>query len=128
MVKKRFSRRQRNDLQAAVEYFEMVERNNGPDAMVHFGPVARMEMLRQYKLASTALTALRDVLQRQPDPETGLVRCGCGGKAKCLHHLTPDGDYAVKCGKCKIMTDWFNSPEDAIKAFNTAMGWKGGAE
>ena len=55
----------RNDLQAAVEYFEMVEHNNGPDAMVHFGPVARMEMLRQYKLARTALTALRDMLKRQ---------------------------------------------------------------
>ena len=63
-----------------------------------------------------------------PDPLTGLVRCGCGGKAKCLHYLTPDGDYAVKCGKCKIMTDWFNSPEDAIKAFNTAMVYRGGAE
>ena len=59
-----------------------------------------------------------------PDPVNGLVPCGCGGKAKCLHHLTPDGDYAVKCGKCKIMTDWLNSPEDAIRAFNTAMGYK----
>lgn len=66
--------------------------------------------------------------EHEPDPDTGLMPCGCGGKAKCLHHLTPDGDYAVKCDKCKIMTDWFNSPEDAIKAFNTAMGWKGGAE
>ena len=55
----------RNDLQAAVEYFEMVGHNNGPDAMVHFGPVARMEMLRQYKLARTALTALRDMLKRR---------------------------------------------------------------
>lgn len=54
----------RNDLQEAVDYFERVERNNGPDAMVHFGPVARMEMLRQYKLARTALAALRDALKR----------------------------------------------------------------
>jgi len=78
----------------------------------------------EWRLATdTVIAALRS-----HDPDTGLVPCGCGGKAKCLHHLTPDGDYAVKCGKCKIMTDWFNSPEDAIKAFNTAMGWKGGAE
>ena len=75
-----------------------------------------------------AIAAGREKQQRQPDPDTGLMPCGCGGKAKCLHHSTPDGDYAVKCGKCKIMTDWLNSPEDAIRAFNTAMGWKGGAE
>jgi hypothetical protein len=78
---------------------------------------------------STVLSAIMGMYGvPQPDPITGLVPCGCGGKAKCLHYLTPDGDYAVKCGKCKIMTDWFNSPEDAIKAFNTAMGHKGGAE
>lgn len=60
----------RNDLQEAVEYFEIVERNNGPDAMVHFGPVARMEMLRQYKLARTALAALRDALKRAEGCDT----------------------------------------------------------
>lgn len=59
--------------------------------------------------------AIHEKAARERLDENGLARCGCGGKAKCLHHLTPDGDYAVKCGKCKIMTDWLNSPEDAIR-------------
>lgn len=82
----------------------------------------------QRNLAEALPLAIEAISRLLTDPITGLVPCGCGGKAKCLHYLTPDGDYAVKCGKCKIMTDWFNSPEDAIKAFNTAMVYRGGAE
>ena len=54
----------RNDIQAAIEHFETIERNNGADAMVHFSPVARVEMVRQYNLARTALSALREQLKR----------------------------------------------------------------
>ena len=70
----------------------------------------------------------------QPDPITGLVPCGCGGKAKIwpsdptqfTHVIT---DYEVGCTECAMTTGWVRGKqENAIKVWNTAMGWKGGAE
>ena len=69
-----------------------------------------------------------------PDPDTGLVPCGCGGKAKIwpseptqfTHVIT---DYEVGCTECAMTTGWVRGKqENAIKVWNTAMGWKGGAE
>ena len=70
----------------------------------------------------------------QPDPETGLVPCGCGGKARLwpsdptqfTHVIT---DYEVGCTECAMTTGWVRGKqENAIKVWNTAMGWKGGTE
>ena len=67
----------------------------------------------------------------QPDPETGLVRCGCGGKAKIwpsdptqfTHVIT---DYEVGCTECAMTTGWvLGKQENAVKVWNTAMGLKG---
>lgn len=106
-----------SDLQEAVEYFEMVEHNNGPDAMVHFGPVARMEMLRQYKLARTALAALRGPV---PDPGTGLIPCGCGAPAVVIPYA--DDLFFVACDAGCVNTDNHASEDKAITAWNRAMG------
>lgn len=71
----------------------------------------------------------------QPDPITGLVPCGCGGKAILFHQPDiegpgSDGDrWAVFCEKtCGMETSDMTSREYAVKVWNTAMGWKGGAE
>jgi hypothetical protein len=78
-----------------------------------------------------AITALRGP---QPDPITGLVPCGCGGKAKiwpsnlrqATHVII---DYEVGCTECAMTTGWVRGKqENAVKVWNTAMGWKGGAE
>ena len=68
----------------------------------------------------------------QPDPDTGLVPCGCGGKAKVWPsdlRQAMTTDYEVGCTKCATTTVWVRGKqENAIKVWNTAMGWKGGAE
>jgi hypothetical protein len=54
-----------------------------------------------------------------PDHETGLVRCGCGGKA-VLHD-----ENKVSCNKCGITTLEQFTQDDARNDWNTAMGWRG---
>ena len=70
----------------------------------------------------------------QPDPETGLVPCGCGGKVKIwpseptqfTHVIT---DYEVGCTECAMTTGWVRGKQDnAMNVWNTAMGQKGGAK
>ena len=76
-----------------------------------------------------AIAALRGP---EPDPETGLVPCGCGGKAKIWPSDLRQAmvtDYEVGCTECAMNTGWVRGKqENAIKVWNTAMGWKGGAE
>ena len=66
-----------------------------------------------------ALAALRGP---QPDPETGLMPCGCGGKAE-----VGDGNKAF-CGRCGITTLEQFTQEDAKSEWNRAMGVKGADE
>ena len=70
----------------------------------------------------------------QADPDTGLVPCGCGGKAKIwpsdptqfTHVIT---DYEVGCTECAMTTGWVRGKQDnAMNVWNTAMGQKGGAK
>jgi hypothetical protein len=57
---------------------------------------------------------------QQPDPATGLVRCGCGGKAR-VSMITPvDGGF-VQCSFCETRTQWCAKEEEAIKYWNKAM-------
>ena len=50
------------------------------------------------------------------------VRCGCGGEAKI--NQTSETGFAVYCERCVIHTGLYHHKEDAIKAWNTAMGEK----
>ena len=86
----------------------------------------------EWRLATeTAIAALRS-----HDPITGLVPCGCGGVAEELFDgFSFDGDgmecndYLVKCKKCGMQTQVIQTwNEKARDIWNTAMGWKGGAE
>ena len=108
--------------EAAKRWEWVIENFN--DLSVYLWPDQRQELL-----ASIAL--LRGT---QPDPDTGLVPCGCGGKAKIwpsdptqfTHVIT---DYEVGCTECAMTTGWVRGKqENAMKVWNTAMGWKGGAE
>lgn len=71
---------------------------------------------------------------RTPDAVTGLVNCGCGGKAKVwpsdpTQFTKVITDYEVGCTECAMTTGWVNGKqENAVKVWNTAMGWKGGAK
>ena len=68
----------------------------------------------------------------QPDPSTGLMPCGCGGKARLLRK--PIGnwvDHKIACDSCTTETAWVAGKDSAEMAkieWNTAMGWKGDAE
>lgn len=64
-----------------------------------------------------------------PDPETGLVPCGCGGKAE-THELFGEyrGTYMTDCKECATGTTQYNTEKESQDAWNTAMGHKGGAE
>lgn len=65
----------------------------------------------------------------QPDPITGLVPCGCGGKAE-THELFGEysGTYMTDCKECATGTTQYNTEKESQDAWNTAMGYKGGAE
>jgi hypothetical protein len=67
----------------------------------------------------TAIAALRGPV---PDPETGLVRCGCKTVAFLGHGVDGEMDeYFVSCGKCGMSTDNYNDKNKAIQEWNLAM-------
>ena len=61
----------------------------------------------------------------QPDPDTGLVPCGCGGKAG-FHYsvMQRDNDCCVACGTCGVHSRVALCEEEARDAWNRAMGWR----
>ena len=58
----------------------------------------------------------------QPDAETGLMPCGCGGKAECCGNSGDYDSYSFECIKCETGTLSLNPKEDAKIAWNRAMG------
>ena len=64
-----------------------------------------------------------------PDPETGLVPCGCGGVARvAVQYAYPD-ERRVFCERCGLTTIWLSAPMSVLQFhWNRAMGWKGGEE
>jgi len=92
-----------------------------------------LERLGEHNPAKALEIALETILPT-PDPDTGLVPCGCGGKAKIwlsepTQFTKVVTDYEVGCTECAMTTGWVRGKqENAIKVWNTAMGRKGGAE
>ena len=79
----------------------------------------------EWRLATdTVIAALRGP---QADPDTGLVPCGCGGKAKIwpsdpTQFTKAVTDYEVGCTECAMTTGWVRGKqENAMKVWNTAM-------
>lgn len=66
--------------------------------------------------------------QNTPDPDTGLVPCGCGGKAQLgiLQYTISDPDlmpeYYAYCQDCGITTENSADRERVEAAWNRAMG------
>lgn len=91
--------------------------------------IAVMRMIDEYEefgYVHSKLSSLHDLhnfissLGENVDPETGLVRCGCGGTPEMV---TYDGIYHyVHCTRCGIKSEpvFMNS---ATK-WNVAMGYK----
>jgi hypothetical protein len=81
----------------------------------------------EWRLATdTAIAALRGP---EPDPETGLVPCGCGGQAvfegSFLDEEVPSSyRVSLSCIECGISTIAYEYEQEAMKAWNTAMGWR----
>ena len=64
----------------------------------------------------------------RPDPITGLVPCGCGGKAFVYCPVDMTDVFVIRCEKCRVGITFAMDLPRAKKEWNTAMGWKGGAE
>ena len=64
----------------------------------------------------------------QPDPDTGLVPCGCGGKAKFRFGMDwkgrPDDSCFVICEECGEQSGTVCGECIARHFWNRAMGWR----
>ena len=107
----------------AIEVFEGLKRayDDNPAMGVYDGALCRSGI----KAILDAYVTLRP----QPDPDTGLMPCGCGGKA--MHMVWPDENFPnglrlyVICGECMTETSGFNeTKENAANRWNRAMGWR----
>ena len=94
----------------------------------YYSGVTRSRTDDEWRLATdTAIAALRGPV---PDPDTGLMPCGCGGKANVWLSKHPRftkviPDYEVGCTECAMTTGWVRGKqENAVKVWNTAMGYK----
>ena len=97
----------------------------------YYSGVTRSRGDDEWRLATdTAIDALRG---QQPDPITSLMPCGCGGQGlfegAYLDEEVPSS-YRVylSCAECGMSTAEYEYEQEAMMAWNTAMGWKGGAE
>ena len=59
-----------------------------------------------------------------PDPDTGLMPCGCGGKAKITEQSL---NWLIKCVECGIQLEVYGGRGGAVWSWNRAMGWEGDA-
>lgn len=60
-----------------------------------------------------------------PDPETGLVRCGCGGKAEIRKWEWANDAYIAGCTVCDANVDFpydIDETDKIISDWNRAMG------
>lgn len=62
----------------------------------------------------------------QPDPETGLVPCGCGGHGLCYFVASPyqDKGYSIVCSDCHIKVEGCIDAISAKECWNTALGYR----
>ncbi len=74
-----------------------------------------------------ALDMAREALEQpQPDPDTGLVPCGCGGKPTFLYsYVARDDECCIECPRCEAKSALRLGGERARDSWNTAMGLKG---
>ena len=61
---------------------------------------------------------------KQPDPDTGLMPCGCGGKAEICGSSGDDESYSLECRECGTSSRCYDTKKEAKAAWNRAMGYK----
>lgn len=119
--------------------YTQVERDNAALTIREyaFGQMNMLRMLGDEDAANNlqeainmAIAALRGP---RPDPTTDLVPCGCGGQAvfegSFLDEEVPSSyGVSLSCIECGISTIAYEYEQEAMMAWNTAMGHKGGAE
>ena len=88
--------------------------------MVSAGDFSELKQIEDYETALRMGAAALRV--SQPDPVTGLVPCGCGGKAGFHYSVIVDNDCYVECGICGEHSKVALSEDKARDAWNTAMG------
>ena len=97
-----------------------------------------LERLGEHNPAKALEIALETILPT-PDSDTGLVPCGCGGKAHIINSSGYSRRLYVECDRCATMLGGeatgdgalqgiYRYDDQIIKDWNTAMGWKGGLE
>ncbi len=68
-----------------------------------------------------AIATIQSKIARpQPDSDTGLVPCGCGGKAELCQ---ANDYYTARCERCRTTSDYYKTAEETIAAWNKAMGY-----
>lgn len=67
-------------------------------------------------------------MTKTPDPETGLVPCGCGGKGEeyYVEHPYSEQGYYIVCNSCPTQIYACPDAESAKETWNTAMGYRKG--
>lgn len=71
-------------------------------------------------------TMIEQLKPPQPDPDTGLIPCGCKGRVDCNNLCIMDHEgnhlWVVECLKCGTSTYGHTTKEEAIDAWSRAMG------
>lgn len=95
------------------------------ESMVTAGDYLELwELEKRMEAIEMGADALRGA---QPDPDTGLMPCGCGGIVKVAFYSgyagTPDA-YQVDCFQCHVGTRPMQTEEQAKAAWNLSHGYK----
>lgn len=100
----------------AIAVFEEIKVNYeaDPDWGVYDGVFSRGNL-------TEILDAYATLLCPKPDPDTGLVPCGCGSPAVVLYNEKLKCLY-VQCTRCDTRSNFFNHRENAVFMWNRAMG------
>ena len=82
--------------------------------------------LRELEKRMEALEIGADALRGpQPDPKTGIVPCGCGGKPTFLYsYVARDDECYLECPRCEAKSALRLGEERARDSWNTAMGMR----
>lgn len=70
-------------------------------------------------------SVLRELKQPKPDAETGLMPCGCGGKAEIRKWEWSNDTYIAGCTVCDANVDFpynIDETDKIISDWNRAMG------
>ena len=109
------------DAHPAAAGGEKMTRQEAIDTLHLMAAEVEWEYTLEYQAAiDVAVEALSGLV---PDPEAGLVDCGCGGKAEYYEHPF-ESWLVVECIECGANTSYKETKEQARDAWNWAMGYK----